>query len=98
MASFHGIWSLAGFTGAAVGLLMIWQELLPWQHFVIISVITIICSLVFISGAVDAKSDSNKPGLPGPIKKSCSLALLPLAALYAKAPCSTGAAFILAKW
>lgn len=76
MASFHGIWSLAGFTGAAVGLLMIWLELLPWQHFVIISVITIICSLVFISGAVDAKSDSKQTGFAWPEKKIMQLGLI----------------------
>ena len=76
MASFHGIWSLAGFTGAAVGLLMIWLELLPWQHFVIISVITIICSLIFISGAVDAKSDSKQSGFAWPEKKIMQLGLI----------------------
>lgn len=76
MASFHGIWSLAGFTGAAVGLLMIWLELLPWQHFVIISVITIICSLIFISGAVDAKSDSKQTGFAWPEKKIMQLGLI----------------------
>lgn len=36
MGSFHGIWSLAGFTGAAIGTLMIGHEVLPAIHFVII--------------------------------------------------------------
>ncbi len=33
MASFHGIWSLAGFTGAAVSTLMISYKLTPFTHF-----------------------------------------------------------------
>jgi MFS family permease len=37
MASFHGIWSTAGFSGAAVGTLMVNLHWLPWQHFLIIA-------------------------------------------------------------
>ena len=33
MASFHGGWSLAGFTGALIGLLLINLKLLPFTHF-----------------------------------------------------------------
>ena len=36
MASFHGLWSLAGFTGAAVGTLMISLHLTPFIHYCII--------------------------------------------------------------
>lgn len=42
MASFHGLWSLAGFTGAAIGALMAGQEIVPYQHFLLITVITTI--------------------------------------------------------
>lgn len=41
MASFHGIWSLAGFTGAAVGTLMISLGLIPFWHFCIITGLSI---------------------------------------------------------
>ena len=37
LASFHGIWSLAGFTGAAIGTLMISQHIQPNYHFLVIS-------------------------------------------------------------
>ncbi len=37
MASFHGIWSLAGFTGASIGTLMINLHLTPFVHFCIIT-------------------------------------------------------------
>lgn len=36
MASFHGIWSLAGFTGALIGFLMLALKLNPHLHFLII--------------------------------------------------------------
>lgn len=36
MASFHGLWSIAGFTGAAVGTLLVSAGIVPWLHFVII--------------------------------------------------------------
>lgn len=38
MASFHGAWSLAGFSGAAVGTLLVSNEVLPSFHFVGIAV------------------------------------------------------------
>lgn len=36
MASFHGGWSLAGFTGALIGLLLINLKVVPFWHFVVI--------------------------------------------------------------
>ena len=36
MGSFHGSWSLAGFFGALVGLLMLEFNLSPYQHFIIV--------------------------------------------------------------
>jgi MFS family permease len=39
MASFHGAWSLAGFTGALIGLTMINLKLVPFIHFIIIAVL-----------------------------------------------------------
>ncbi|MEP7107235.1 MAG: MFS transporter [Ferruginibacter sp.] len=47
MASFHGLWSLAGFTGAAVGALMIAVHLTPFIHYCIICTTAFL--LVFIS-------------------------------------------------
>ena len=36
MASFHGLWSIAGFTGAAIGTLLVSAGTAPWLHFLII--------------------------------------------------------------
>jgi len=43
MTSFHGVWSIAGFTGAAIGLLMMAQNISPYVHFWIVT------ALVFIT-------------------------------------------------
>ncbi len=37
MASFHGIWSLAGFTGAAIGAFVVSKEVSPFVHFCFIA-------------------------------------------------------------
>lgn len=39
MASFHGLWSLAGFTGAAIGAAMGAGKVMPYQHFLLIMAI-----------------------------------------------------------
>jgi len=46
MASFHGLWSLAGFTGAGIGTFMIGHSVNPFHHFVIILSITAVVSLI----------------------------------------------------
>ncbi len=40
MASFHGVWSFAGFTGALVGLGMMALDLTPHHHFIIVGIMT----------------------------------------------------------
>jgi MFS family permease len=49
MSSFHGAWSIAGFTGALVGLLMINLHIAPYLHF------WIIAGLVWISILINNK-------------------------------------------
>jgi MFS family permease len=39
MASFHGLWSLAGFTGAGIGTVMIANRIDPFHHFILVFVI-----------------------------------------------------------
>jgi MFS family permease len=47
MASFHGGWSLAGFTGALIGLLMINLKIAPYWHF--LTVILIVWAIIWIN-------------------------------------------------
>jgi MFS family permease len=42
MASYHGIWSVAGFSGAATGTLFIRLGWLPYQHFIVITFLTFV--------------------------------------------------------
>src|SRR5215217_5889747 len=46
MASFHGLWSLAGFTAAGIGTYMIGEAIIPLYHFVLITML-IIAGLAF---------------------------------------------------
>jgi len=48
MATFHGIWSLAGFAGAAVGLVMVYFNVLPAWHFIAVSIALVAFTLYFI--------------------------------------------------
>ena len=47
MASYHGIWSLAGFSGAATGTLLTGLGLSPYRHFLIITALALL--LVWLS-------------------------------------------------
>jgi MFS family permease len=76
MASFHGIWSVAGFTGAAVGLGMVALDLLPWQHFVIAGLAAIICTIIFFAGTVEGSDGSQPSGFALPDKKILQLGLI----------------------
>jgi len=63
MATFHGGWSLAGFTGAIIGLAMINLKIPPYWHFV--SIILIVWTIVWINQPflVRGKSGTD-PDLP----------------------------------
>ncbi len=58
MASFHGVWSLAGFSGAAIGSLMISSGIIPFQHFYIITGIALL--IVLVASKYTLPVDSNK--------------------------------------
>jgi MFS family permease len=47
LASFHGLWSLAGFTGAGIGAGMIYFDILPKFHYLVIAFI--VASTVFLA-------------------------------------------------
>ena len=79
MASFHGIWSVAGFTGAAIGTIMIGKNIIPFHHFLLIA------SIVFITVAINfrftlPKDFNTKPNEPLVFKFEKSLINLGLIA------------------
>ncbi|MFV5700256.1 MFS transporter [Flavobacterium sp. XS2P12] len=55
MSSFHGMWSLAGFTGALVGLAMLALELTPYQHFLIVAAIVLLLVALNFKFLIKAK-------------------------------------------
>lgn len=70
MASFHGGWSLAGFVGSAIGLLMININFTPIQHYLCVAVLVISILLLNYKHLQDdvkkekVKSDEKKKGKP----------------------------------
>ncbi|SFN86299.1 Fucose permease [Chitinophaga sp. YR627] len=65
MASFHGLWSLGGFTGASIGSGMSALGILPYQHFLVIMVLAVIIVAVAIRHTVshDAPATGEKTPL-----------------------------------
>lgn len=69
MATFHGIWSMAGFAGAAVGLVMVYFNVIPAWHFIAVSILLVAFTLYFIGDTLLQKPipQSGRPvfSLPG---------------------------------
>ena len=55
MSSFHGVWSLAGFTGALVGLGMLALKITTYSHFLIVAAIVLILVISNLKYLVKAK-------------------------------------------
>lgn len=60
MASYHGLWSLAGFAGGSIGTLFISLGWSPWQHFLVITSLAVL-TVVMMSGRL-VPSDTNVAG------------------------------------
>lgn len=60
MASFHGLWSLAGFAAAAIGTLMIGKGIIPLHHFIFILIAVILGLIICQRYLLDdsAKADT----------------------------------------
>jgi MFS family permease len=80
MASFHGVWSLAGFVGASIGTLMIAVHLPPLAHFGIIAAVAITGVFVFYPSVLgkDLPHDTSQPLFVLPDKSLMNLGLIAL--------------------
>jgi len=58
MASFHGLWSIAGFSGAAAGTLLVSAGVAPWMHFLIIFATAVLLVLFFYKFTLPADTGS----------------------------------------
>ena len=63
MASYHGLWSLAGFSGAALGTLFIGLGWLPWKHFLVITSLALLIVMA-ASGRLIRKDPHGGGGQP----------------------------------
>lgn len=71
MSSFHGMWSLAGFTGALVGLGMLALQLSTYMHFIIVAVIGVLLiffNFKYLIKAKEKKKIVKKKGFTKPDK------------------------------
>ncbi|MDP4128693.1 MAG: MFS transporter [Bacteroidota bacterium] len=78
MASFHGIWSTAGFSGAAIGTGMVRFGILPGYHFLCISGLALLILVVFSHSLVvqDTGQDEKRPIFAKPDKAILTLGLI----------------------
>ncbi len=63
MASFHGMWSLAGFTGAAIGTIMMGYGVDPAYHFILIFVLMLLIIFFSTTNMVHKDAGQNADGL-----------------------------------
>jgi MFS family permease len=63
MASYHGLWSLAGFSGASLGNLFISLGWVPWEHFLVISALALVI-VVTSSGQLIVTDGGSRGGQP----------------------------------
>ncbi len=80
IASFHGIWSLAGFTGAAIGTLMVNLRMTPLQHFLFVSGAVIILTFLCYRNTLkkDINADTSRPMFAKPDGRLLNLGLIAL--------------------
>jgi len=78
MTTFHGIWSLAGFAGAAVGLIMVYFNILPLWHFALVSALLAFFTLYFIRDTLYQQPvpQTNKPVFSLPDKHLLKFSLI----------------------
>lgn len=78
MATFHGIWSLAGFSGAAIGTFLIVQGIAPLHHFLLICIGSLIVVLLAQSYILpnDMQPESKQPIFAKPDASILKLGLI----------------------
>jgi MFS family permease len=81
MASFHGLWSLAGFTGAGIGTFMIGRGIAPLYHFIFIAVLTIIAIALVARYLKNDKVTSSGPVFVMPDKSLITLGIIAMCSM-----------------
>lgn len=78
MASFHGLWSLAGFSAAAVGTYMIGNNISPFQHYIYITIFVLLAALLSFRFTLqeDVNKQENQPIFARPDKSLLMLGII----------------------
>jgi len=78
MASFHGLWSLAGFVGASIGTLMVSQKIPPLMHFIIIACLIAMLAIIMFRYSLsnDASRQNNEKGFALPDRSLLKLGII----------------------
>ncbi len=78
MASFHGLWSLAGFIGAAIGTFMMGRGIVPYQHFILIMTTAVTILLLSNRNLLkeDVKPQGNQPLFAMPDRSLINLGII----------------------
>lgn len=76
MTTFHGVWSLAGFTGSIIGLAMTGLEIVPYIHFIVIATIILLLFAFNYKFLIKVKNKSVSEEKKGFIKYDKTLVLL----------------------
>jgi MFS family permease len=87
MASFHGLWSLAGFAGAGIGTFMIAQKVDPLHHFIIVFGLLVVGVLIFSRYLHDDRNEKIEVTVSASITERLKL-MVPLLTLGSIAFCS----------
>lgn len=83
MASFHGLWSLAGFLGAMIGAYFITQQVSPYTHFSLIVLLACIIVFLFYKNTVQVEQSTqeNQPIFVKPDRELLLLGLIGFCAM-----------------
>ena len=81
MASFHGLWSLAGFAGGGVGTFMIANGIVPLHHFIIITITVIILTVLIAKYLKNDKVTSSGPAFVMPDKSLIMLGIIAMCSM-----------------
>jgi MFS family permease len=81
MASFHGLWSLAGFTGAGIGTFMIANGIVPLHHFILITAIVVVMIILTAKYLKDDKVTNSGPVFVMPDKSLIMLGIIAMCSM-----------------
>lgn len=83
ITTFHGIWSMAGFSAAALGYLMVAGKIPPSYHFLIVGAMLILLAFFFFSNTLHQKpsQQEKKPAFVLPDKSLVKFGLISFASM-----------------